>query len=245
MFIRYQVVRNVSLVLGAASVIAVCAGGGSDTPDVAVAPKVTSPPASKLANVEVTDAVIIAAAEKTVPDGKVKDAFQGKTAVKVNIYDDNGDGVADRLKVDRNRDEVWDESWTRKAGLWERGDGTVWRDGAWVGAVAAPAPVEAIPQKTPATPAATGVEALQLEVARVILEGKASGDKLKDYTRGRGPKFNLYDDDKDGRWDRAKADYDRDDTWDESWTRKGESLERKDEKTNGILVLDGGAWKAK
>jgi len=244
MFIRYQVVRNIALLVGAGSIIAVCAGGDPAAPPakVATAPPATAPPAAHLVNVQVTDAVIIAAADKPVPGGKIKDAFNGKTPVKVNIYDDNGDGVADRVKLDRNRDETWDESWTRKDGVWERGDGTVWKNGAWTGPGAALTPMEAVPA---ATPAVSGVEGLKLEVAKVILEGKATSEKIKDYTKGRGPKFNIYDDDKDGRWDRAKADYDRDDTWDESWTRTGNSLERKDTKTNKIMVFEGGVWKDK
>ncbi len=241
MFVRYQWVRNVVLLGGAGSIIAVCAGGDGETPSAPVA-LVDKGNAAGKAAIEVDDAVIIAAADKPVDGGKVKDAFRGRTKVKVNIYDDDGDRVADRVKVDRNRDDTWDESWTRKGGQWERGDGTVWQGGAWR------RPGEAAPSTAGVVeraPAADPTEALRLEVAKVILEGRASGDKLKDYTRGRGPKFNLYDDDKDGRWDRAKADYDRDDTWDENWTRKGDTVERKDLKSGGIQLLEGGAWKAK
>ena len=58
----------------------------------------------------------------------------------------------------------------------------------------------------------------------------ASG-KGKDVLGPSSPwKLNLYDDDKDGQWDRGKLDYDRDEVDDEKWNFK-----------NGRWEKDGGA----
>lgn len=110
----------------------------------------------------------------------------------------------------------------------------------------APAPLAPTPAPTPTpTPAADPMDSLRLEVARQLMEGQATSERIKDLNRGRGPKVSLYDDDRDGRWDRAKVDYDRDENWDENWTRKGGTVERKDLKSSKVLILDGGAWRAK
>lgn len=83
--------------------------------------------------------------------------------------------------------------------------------------------------------------------ARVLalFAGKASTKKLKDASRGQGCKVNLYDDDGDGTWDRAKVDENRDGTWDESWVRKHGQIERKIIARNQVLVWRNGSWQAK
>lgn len=83
------------------------------------------------------------------------------------------------------------------------------------------------------------------EVARVMLEQRATSDKIKDLFRGAGPKVNIYDDDKDGRWDRAKVDWNRDEVDDEKLNVKNGVLERKDEKTGEIKVFVAGQWTPK
>lgn len=45
---------------------------------------------------------------------KVKDAFPG--AIKVNLYHDDKSGWFNRLKIDLDRDEKWDEKWTLAGG---------------------------------------------------------------------------------------------------------------------------------
>ena len=64
-------------------------------------------------------------------------------------------------------------------------------------------------------------------IRAALLTGRAQGRKAKDAFRGTGQKVNLYDDDRDGRWDRAKQDRDRDGRWDVKWTRRGERINRK------------------
>lgn len=109
----------------------------------------------------------------------------------------------------------------------------------------APRPVSAGPSApTPSTPS-DPKEARMLEVARVMLEQRATSDKIKDLFRGAGPKVNIYDDDKDGHWDRAKVDWDRDEVDDEKLNVKDGVLERKDEKSGQIKVFGNGAWTVK
>lgn len=107
----------------------------------------------------------------------------------------------------------------------------------------APQPVSAgsTPPPAPSDPN----EARMLEVARVMLEQRATSDKIKDLFRGAGPKVNIYDDDKDGRWDRAKVDWNRDEVDDEKLNVKNGVLERKDEKSGQIKVFGNGAWTVK
>jgi len=51
-------------------------------------------------------------------------------------------------------------------------------------------------------------------------------------------KLNLYDDDRDGQWDRAKLDYDRDEIDDEKWNfKKGRW-----EKDGGATIWVGDRW---
>lgn len=70
----------------------------------------------------------------------------------------------------------------------------------------------------------------------------ASGKKVKDALGSKGPKVNLYDDDGDGKFDRAKIDIDRDGVWDETWTRKSNRLKRKLIKSGRILKWSDGKW---
>lgn len=104
------------------------------------------------------------------------------------------------------------------------------------------------PQSPPASPPTAPSdprEAQMAEVARVMLEQRATSEKIKDLFRGAGPKVNIYDDDKDGRWDRAKVDWNRDEVDDEKLNVKNGVLERKDEKTGEIKVFIGGQWTPK
>ncbi len=84
-----------------------------------------------------------------------------------------------------------------------------------------------------------------LQVRDALLKKRASGKKEKDLFRGRGPKVNLYDDDKNGSWDRAKVDLNRDDDWDEKWTVKNGDVERKVISSNKVLLWKNGAWTPK
>ena len=82
-----------------------------------------------------------------------------------------------------------------------------------------------------------------------LVKGRAPEEKVKDATKGQPFKVNLYSDD-NASWSRAKVDLDRDDKWDESWTFKGGTTEKKvapqdDEAYGAPVVLRGETWSAK
>lgn len=56
------------------------------------------------------DAPVLGLAARALSSDKVKDAYPG--AVKVNLYQDAGFTQVNRLKVDLDRDDKWDEKWT-------------------------------------------------------------------------------------------------------------------------------------
>ena len=63
--------------------------------------------------------------------------------------------------------------------------------------------------------------------------------KGKDVLGASSPwKLNLYDDDKDGKWDRGKLDTNRDDIDDEKWNFKHGRWERE----GGAMIWNGSAW---
>ena len=189
---------------------------------------------------------------------KNKDALGNSSNWKVNLYDDDSDGLYDRAKVDYERDGKWDEKWTRKEGRWEKANGAlVWTGKAWIKASVAKnlkIPIPKVVTKSPKfksdkKPAATkprGESTEAAELARLLLKDKAGAKKYKDAMGYKSTwKANLYDDDQDGKWDRAKVDKGRDETWDEKWTRKGDTVERKDVNTGKVRVLKQGKWVAK
>lgn len=82
-------------------------------------------------------------------------------------------------------------------------------------------------------------------VARVPVQAK-----VKDATKGKGYKINLYSD--AGRqWERAKVDLDRDEKWDEKWTWKDGTWERKvssaddDSSYDQLYILGSAGWTRK
>ena len=78
-----------------------------------------------------------------------------------------------------------------------------------------------------------------------MMATRANAKKRKDALGTTSCKANLYDDDGDGTWDRAKLDVDRDGTWDEAWSRKHGRLERKLSATRQVLIWNGSAWQPK
>ena len=165
--------------------------------------------------------------------GKGKDVLGRRSPWKLNLYDDNRDGVWDRAKLDTNRDEVDDEKWTFKNGRWEKNSGQmVWIDGNWKSAAsfAKAASSSADPNL------ARYRAAMKIATARAARSGKG-----KDVLGSRNPwKLNLYDDDKDGIWDRAKLDTNRDEVDDEKWNFKHGRWE----KDGGATTWDGQSWVA-
>jgi hypothetical protein len=75
------------------------------------------------------------------------------------------------------------------------------------------------------------------------------GGKLKDAVKVGGAKVNLYAD-SGNTANRAKVDLDRDEKWDQKWTIKGGSIERKvapndDENYTRVEVFQDGKWNVK
>lgn len=161
---------------------------------------------------------------------KIKDAARGKPW-KINVYAD--DGVRfNRVKLDLDRDEKDDESWTifadgrieRKVSSTDNGtmdDAFRLEQSGWVD-MRSPPTETALPAATATQAAARPVDTDLLELVRRL----AVQDKVKDATRGKAYKINLYSDD-GARFNRAKVDLNRNDKWDESWTfRSATDIER-------------------
>lgn len=162
---------------------------------------------------------------------KAKDVLGSRNPWKLNLYDDNRDGQWDRGKLDTNRDDVDDETWTFKNGYWEKDSGRLaWSDDQWVkrSSLVAKA-ADSTDQKL-----ALYRAAFTIANARANASGKG-----KDVLGASSPwKLNLYDDDKDGKWDRGKLDTNRDEVDDEKWTfKKGRW-----EKDGGSLVWANNHW---
>jgi hypothetical protein len=185
-----------------------------------VAPVTTPTPTAALPAI---DQEVMAVVARTAVQAKVKDASQGKP-YKVNLYSDDGKRF-NRAKVDLDRDEKWDESWSFGAnGSIEKQvsdndndkyDRTLYLlYGQW-STLATAAPPAPTPAATPVV-AATQLPAIDQDV--IALVGRTPvQEKIKDATKGKPYKVNLYSDD-GKRFNRAKVDLDRDDKWDESWT---------------------------
>ncbi|MCB9788897.1 MAG: hypothetical protein H6744_19650 [Deltaproteobacteria bacterium] len=113
----------------------------------------------------------------------------------------------------------------------------------------------AAPTVSPATPAPPALPAPPqpaaapeprrdplLTLAHVLLEEPAHSALVADYLRGRGALFELTDADRDGHWDSARIDYQRDGTWDETWTREEGTAVRTLAASGDRLVLREGRW---
>ncbi len=213
---------------------------------------------------EAMDEEILRVAART-REAKVKDAFEGRP-YKVNLYTE-GTALANRLKIDLDRDEKWDEKWELPGTGAREGvrrfvapaddesytQEYVLRGAAWVPVPKmAPTP-EAEPAPVPARADAAGtvpLRSLDEEVLRVAALASPSA-KLKDVTEGRPYKVNLYVDEGHTRPNRVKIDLDRDEKWDEKWELPGtgarEGVRRlvapaDDESYAEEYVLRGGAW---
>ncbi len=204
------------------------------------------------------DLDVLALLDRPVVD-KIKDATRGKPW-KVNIYSD--DKVRfNRIKVDLDRDEKADESWTIKAdGSVERNVAEAddekynrhWRLDRTSGWVSLDAPAQVAPTATAtATPvAASGAGLRAVDADMMALVKGPAQEKVKDATKGKPWKINLYSDD-GARFGRAKVDLNRNDKWDESWTFGAEgSVERKvapgdDENYTEVFVLNNNTWQKK
>lgn len=211
---------------------------------------------SQAAGLRAVDKDALALLDRPVVD-KIKDGSRGKP-YKINVYSDDKRRF-NRVKLDLDRDNVDDETWTVFAdGRIERKvskkDNAVYdtiyrleRSG-WQDLSAPPAPVATTATTTTTT---TAIGAMPLERAvdkamDAVLRLPVQ-EKVKDATKGQVFKINLYSDD-GARFNRAKIDLDRDDKWDESWTLKSATdIERQvapadDENYSEVYVASGGAW---
>ncbi|MEL6342518.1 MAG: hypothetical protein AAFV53_05255 [Myxococcota bacterium] len=195
---------------------------GTPTPTPTPTPTNDPPPLS-----ETADAVVMSYVGKDLGSNKVKDARPGKP-YKINLYQDDGNSTVNRAKVDLDRDDTWDEKWTIsgdqiKKQIAPNDDENytveqVWNGSSWGGGAE-----EATPEATPDV-ATVGRPVDQFILGRV---GQNLGTKkIKDATRGRPYKVNLYQDDGNASVNRAKVDLDRDDKWDEKWTISGDQISR-------------------
>jgi hypothetical protein len=252
---KYTTFRSLVALGGAAVLvggIAWCTGGKSDatrtrslaSPGTGALPaSKPTPRAAAVAGIY-TDLLLQRLGTEAKED-KWKDAL-GSTGPKVNLYAEGNTWT--RAKVDLDRDEKWDEKWELKGGVVTRqvaaqdderyGPVQTWADGQWAGA-AEPA---AAPPVTSSPAGPREVDQAMAQALKSPVQGK-----VKDATKGRPFKINLYSDD-GKRFNRAKVDLDRDDKWDESWTLGADgSTERKvspadDETYTEVHVLDGDRW---
>lgn len=84
-------------------------------PTAAAASPASAPLAAGEIPLRPMDREILARAVQPIPGDKVKDAIPGRS-YKVNLYQDSGETRVNRLKVDLDRDEKWDEKWTFPSG---------------------------------------------------------------------------------------------------------------------------------
>lgn len=185
-------------------------------------------------------AAILKRIEEPMAGSKVKDAFKGR-AYKVNLY--GSGGKVERLKIDLDRDNSWDEKWSCETpGVLEgikrqistADDATVYdkelfyRGGVFRpkegsepapssgGGETAPSGGETAPSGGEA-PAGDGLDAHQRKLIEKVQAGIGGpGSKLKDPFKS-GPKVNIYHDAGEPIPNRAKVDLDRDGKWDEKW----------------------------
>jgi hypothetical protein len=211
----------------------------------------------KASNLRPVDVDALTALGRPAVD-KIKDAARGKPW-KVNVYADDGLRF-NRVKIDLDRDEKDDESWTifadgrieRKVSSKDNGtmDGNFrlelsgWIDMRAPVATTTPA---STPTSTTAAPAvAAGGRGVDTDMFD-LLGRLPVQEKIKDATKGKAWKINLYSDDGQ-RFNRAKVDLNRNDKWDESWTFKSATdIERQvapadDEKYTEVYSFQNGTW---
>ncbi len=127
---RYKTFRTLAIVgavgAGAAGLYGLSRLGGSPEPPPApverparAVPQVVPPaPVAPAAEPDASpdalrpmDREILARVAEGISGDKAKDAVRGR-AWKVNLYQDAGQSRVNRLKIDLDRDEKWDEKWT-------------------------------------------------------------------------------------------------------------------------------------
>jgi hypothetical protein len=182
------------------------------------------------------DAEVIAWSKKSIRGDKVKDASKGKR-YKVNLYQEAGHTTVNRAKVDLDRDDKWDEKYTFEPGKitleiapadderytqtyhWT---GSAWRpEGADARATPDSASSNVAPPTTPPphTAAKADLPARPYDAEVMAWSTRSiAGDKVKDASKGKPYKINLYKDAGHAKVNRAKVDTNRNDKWDEKYT---------------------------
>ena len=267
---KYKTFRNLVATVAVAGVgagaWALFSRDGHDAPApspaaVAVAPATVAPPAQAPTGdrqpLRPIDRRILERLKSPVAE-KVKDAFAAD-AIKVNLYQDAGKPLPNRVKLDLDRDDKFDEKWTVDGDRISREISSVdddqTYDQRWLldgESWAREGTASSAPQPTPTEPPAAGAEAgdalrpMDNEVLALARAG-ISGDRVKDATAGKPYKVSLYRDAGQTGVNRLKIDLDRDDKWDEKWSIEGETIKRQvapadDEKYSQEYRLRGGAW---
>jgi len=173
---------------------------------------------------QTSESVALSYQGKNILSPKLKDVTKGKP-YKINVYQDEGHTTVNRLKIDLDRDDAWDEKWTFDSDGISRqvapnddevyGEPQTWTGSGWTGDV----------DPAPAPAPATGMS--PIEAAAMAYKGRNLGSKkLKDVTKGKPYKINVYQDDGKTTANRLKIDLDRDDQWDEKWTFDGDGVTR-------------------
>ena len=255
--------RNFLLLSGLA------AGGGAAAYVVLHEPAPDPPPVARAVEAEEPPPAVqgeaaqdgLALLKRPLSGDKLKDATAGKP-YKINVYRDSGEAMPNRLKIDLDRDEKWDEKWTVKDGSIQRDIAPAdderytrtlwWAGGEWRDTRTAPKATsgagEPVPMRAvePEEPGVAGEDMVTAAV-RAMAGRRLTSDKAKDVTKGHAYKVNLYQDAGESQVNRAKVDRDRDDKWDEKWTFEPGRIVREvapadDEQYTQKLIFEGGRW---
>jgi hypothetical protein len=203
------------------------------------------------------DGDVLSFVGKDIGTDKVKDAVKGRS-YKINAYQDPGHHSVNRLKVDLNKNDKWDEKYTLEEGKITREvapaddegytEKTFWNGSGW-GPEGSAANDDSATAPTAVDPGLSS--ARDVDKAVLGYRGKNLGtDKLKDVTSGQAFKVNVYQDPGQSSANRAKVDLDRDDKWDEKFTFRSDGVEREvapndDEKYTEVWVWSDSGWKRK
>ena len=209
---------------------------------------VTEPPAVATSPTPISDDVtriVLGHFKDEIPVDKVKDVTPDKP-YKINLYKDPGHTTVNRIKLDLNRNDKWDEKFSADNGTFTRevapADDEVytqryrWDGASWVS--------DSAPPTTPV--AATGGREVD-GIALGYIGKNIGSEKLKDVTPGKPYKVNVYQDAGSSSANRAKIDLDRDDKWDEKLTFAADGVTREvapadDEAYSETYTWDGKAW---
>lgn len=129
---KYKTFRNLMIVCGFVALIGSCSVCGylynrsipsSPSPRVAEAPPISAKPVTTPVTTSDVDTPthipdglrridqkVLEAVRRPVSGDKIKDAFPSEP-FKINVYHDAGETGWNRVKVDYNRNEKWDEKW--------------------------------------------------------------------------------------------------------------------------------------